>query len=84
MSTTATITVSDTVKLQNSSSGRLLVTGKEAPFNDWRDDLVRDGYAVVKGAIPKDRTDGYVNELHSWLEDLFVSSPNSYSFLVDE
>ena len=74
MSTTNTITATQTVKLQNTNSGRLLVTGKEAPFNDWRDDLVRDGYAVVKRAIPKDRTEGYVNELHSWLEDLFVVS----------
>jgi len=47
-----------------------MVTGQEAPFNDWRDDLVRDGFAVVKGAIPADRAASYVDELHTWLEDL--------------
>jgi hypothetical protein len=74
MSTTTTITT-EPVRLQGTNAGRLMVTGKEAPFNDWRDDLVRDGYSVVKGAITKDRAAGYVDEMHSWLENLFVIRP---------
>lgn len=31
-------------------------------YGDFRDDLVRDGYCVVKGAIPKERAEGYVRE----------------------
>jgi hypothetical protein len=83
MSMTATITATEPANIQTVNVGRLLVTGKEAPFNDWRDELVRDGYAVVKGAIPKDRTDAYVDELHSWLEDLCVTCPTSLFCLAD-
>ncbi|KAF9885048.1 hypothetical protein FE257_000779 [Aspergillus nanangensis] len=49
-------------------SNRLQLTGKESPFGDWRDDLVRDGYAVIKNAIPRQRADGYADEMYSWLE----------------
>lgn len=61
-----------------------MVTGKEASFGDWRDDLVRDGYAVVKGAIPAGRTAAYVEELHTWLEDLYVSLSHCYSIATDK
>ncbi|KAK4051417.1 hypothetical protein OIV83_002901 [Microbotryomycetes sp. JL201] len=37
-------------------------------YNDFRDDLVRDGYAVIKNAIPGDRTASLVDEVQSWLE----------------
>ncbi|KAF3012256.1 hypothetical protein E8E14_011410 [Neopestalotiopsis sp. 37M] len=51
------------------SDGRLRLRGNESSFGDWRDDLVRDGYAVIKGAISRERADGYANEMFSWLED---------------
>lgn len=31
-------------------------------YNDFRDDLVRDGFAVVKGAVSKERAYGYTRE----------------------
>ena len=34
---------------------RMKVDGSDSRFGDWRDDLARDGFAVVKGAIPPDR-----------------------------
>lgn len=37
---------------------------------DWRDDLIRDGYVVIKGAIPRDRADRYAGEFMSMLENL--------------
>jgi hypothetical protein len=37
---------------------------------DWRDDLVRDGYVVIKGAIPRDRADQYADAFMSMLENL--------------
>ncbi|KAL8279770.1 hypothetical protein RQP46_007865 [Phenoliferia psychrophenolica] len=40
----------------------------DQPFGDFRDDLARYGYAVVRGAIPADRAAGYVNAMHDWLE----------------
>ncbi|GAA5884857.1 hypothetical protein JCM6882_007127 [Rhodosporidiobolus microsporus] len=41
---------------------------QQGPFNDWRDDLARDGYAVVKGAIPRERALKYRQEAFAWLE----------------
>jgi hypothetical protein len=38
-------------------------------YGDWRDDLVRDGVAVVKGAVPEDRAKQYADKMYSWLED---------------
>ncbi|CAI6101224.1 hypothetical protein V2G26_000264 [Clonostachys chloroleuca] len=37
-------------------------------YGDWRDDLVRDGVAVVKGAIPRDRADKYAEDIFTFLE----------------
>lgn len=39
-------------------------------FGDFRDDLMRDGYAVVKGAIPRDRADVYGRAFYDFLESL--------------
>lgn len=52
-------------------SGPNMVYSKEgATYNDWRDDLVRDGFVVVKGAVPKDRIEQYGEEMMSYLENL--------------
>ncbi|PQE08380.1 phytanoyl- dioxygenase protein [Rutstroemia sp. NJR-2017a WRK4] len=40
-----------------------------AVYGDWRDDLLRDGYAVVKGAVPCDRAVKYGEEMFSYLEN---------------
>jgi hypothetical protein len=39
-------------------------------YGDWRDDLVRDGVAVVKGAIPRDRAEKYAEDIFTFLETL--------------
>lgn len=49
---------------------RMKVDGTDTKFGDWRDDLARDGYAVIKGAIPRERADKYADKMFSWLEDL--------------
>jgi hypothetical protein len=46
---------------------------KASPYGDFRDDLIRDGFAVVKGAIPRERADTYATKMFTWLEDLYVS-----------
>lgn len=38
--------------------------------NDWQADLAKNGYAVVKGAVPRDRADRYAERMHEWLEQL--------------
>lgn len=38
-------------------------------FGDWRDDFARDGYYVVKGAIPADRAEQYRQRGFNWIEN---------------
>lgn len=68
--TVTTVTEATPVsKLQ--SSGRLHVDGTTDPsFGDWRDDLVRDGYAIIKGAVPRDRALNYADRMLSLAESL--------------
>lgn len=35
---------------------------------DWRDDLYRDGYYVVKGVLPEAKAQSYVDRMFQWLE----------------
>jgi hypothetical protein len=44
--------------------------GTDPVYGDFRDDLARDGYAVVKGAIPIDRAMNYADRMYSLLESL--------------
>jgi len=52
--------------------GKLFLRGakEETLFGDFRDDLQRDGFAVVKGAVPRERADKYAEQMFQWLEDL--------------
>ena len=52
--------------------GKLFLRGakEEASFGDFRDDLQRDGFAVVKGAVPREKADKYAEQMFQWLEDL--------------
>lgn len=76
--TTTTTTTSSTPAAKAKSSAtqqqqpvlRLRLNGTDAHFGDWRDDLIRDGYAVVKGAVPAERAGEYAEQFHEWLESL--------------
>lgn len=78
MSTTATITTTTTTttaeppKAQGYGQGqnRMLLDGKPTNYGDFRDALNRDGYAVIKGAIPLDRANGYADAFYSYMEGL--------------
>lgn len=35
---------------------------------DWRDDLFKDGYAIIKNAVSKENAAGYVESMTQWLE----------------
>lgn len=64
-----TTTKSASMTLQ-AVDGRMKVDGTDSKFGDWRDDLARDGYAVIKGAIPRERAEQYADKMFSWLEGL--------------
>jgi hypothetical protein len=52
------------------ANDRLWMSGQNGPIADWHKDLIRDGFAVVKGAIPKERADKYADQMFDWLENL--------------
>jgi hypothetical protein len=70
MSTTSTTITERPGVTTLSASRRLILDGTDPTFGDWRDDLIRDGYAVIKGAIPRERAEKYVDAMYSWLEGL--------------
>lgn len=52
------------------SDSRLTAAQVKPIFGDFRDDLIRDGYAVVKGAVPRHRADSYGGAFYDFLESL--------------
>jgi len=73
MSTTVTETVPQTLRATvppkpQPSGPRRLFAEKDAKYGDWRDDLVRDGYVVVKGAVPRERAEKYADDILRYLE----------------
>lgn len=48
----------------------MLLDGQPTNYGDFRDALNRDGYAVIKGAIPLDRANGYADAFYSYMEGL--------------
>lgn len=75
MSTTETLTETISTRVPHAyitaaKSDVLKFDGTDRVFGDWRDDLIRDGFAVIKGAIPRDRAEKYGDAMYSWLEGL--------------
>lgn len=66
----STTTKTTTVTLKAVENERMRVDGTDTKYGDWRDDLARDGYAVVKGAIPEERANKYADQMFGWLEGL--------------
>ncbi|KAF6823148.1 hypothetical protein CPLU01_11583 [Colletotrichum plurivorum] len=73
----ATITVSASKKPQQASTPLVpkpagpnkLFAQEGVTYGDFRDALVRDGFVVVKGAIPRERADKYADDMFSYLEN---------------
>lgn len=72
MSATATVTQMAPANPNLHGFGRMRVDGTDQHFGDFRDELTRDGFAIVKGAIPREKALKYADEMHSWLENLYV------------
>lgn len=68
--TEASVTSAPVLTLKPLQTGKLELNGKPTNFGDWRDDLNRDGFAVVKGAIPRDRALAYSDKFYSYIEGL--------------
>jgi hypothetical protein len=51
---------------------KLFLRGSQHTYGDFRDDLLRDGFAVIKGAVPRKKADQYADQMYTWLENLYV------------
>lgn len=67
--TTAPAKTPRPLEAKPSGPNRLFAQPRQS-FGDWRDDLLRDGYVVVKGAVPRERADKYADQMYDWLETL--------------
>ncbi|KAF2488546.1 phytanoyl-CoA dioxygenase [Lophium mytilinum] len=51
-------------------------------YSDWRADLQKNGFAVVKGAIPKERAIQYQEDAYAWLKsfstELDLNNPDTW------
>ena len=70
MSTTNTSTTTANITLSAPAGQRMELDGAPSNFGDFRDALNRDGYAVIKGAIPRERAEAYSDKFYSYLEGL--------------
>lgn len=74
----STITVPATKNIEKASTPLVpkpagpnkLFAQEGVAYGDFRDDLLRDGFVVVKGAIPRERADKYADDMFSYLENL--------------
>ena len=69
-SLTVTSTEQASLTLRPEDVNRIKLDGTDRRYGDWRDDLVRDGYAVIKGAIPRERALSYANRMYGLIESL--------------
>ena len=68
---TTTTTTNTTQAAPAQKLQRLQVDATIKPsYGDWRDDLIRDGYAVIKGAVPQERALGYADRMLALAESL--------------
>ncbi|CBF80106.1 hypothetical protein AN7787.2 [Aspergillus nidulans FGSC A4] len=58
-----------TTTMTTALPGRIFSHGTDVHYGDFRDDLLRNGFAVVKGAVPRDRALKYADEIYDWLEE---------------
>ena len=70
MSATTTITKDSKIFMFEAEHRAMRLDGSDPEYGDWRDDLIRHGFAIVKGAIPRERADQYANAMYTWLENL--------------
>lgn len=50
------------------ATAALLTINLDQHFGDWRDDLARDGFVILKGAIPRERALAYRQSFFDWIE----------------
>jgi len=59
---------SDEGQLKVRTTPVLNVLDKDTTYGDFRDDLARDGYCVIKNVISQEKAAQTVDQIHEWLE----------------
>lgn len=77
-----TVTETATAVKPNYKTTKLLAI--ENSYGDFRDDLARDGFAVVKGTIAREKAEAYGDKFYSYLEDLYVSHSSRLQYLYSD
>lgn len=81
MTTTQTTTATPTLNLHLTGANSAMIAAParviphfkyadlldKGPFNDWRDDLQRDGYVVIPNVITEERAAELRGQAFSWL-----------------
>ncbi|KAJ5676158.1 hypothetical protein N7462_009055 [Penicillium macrosclerotiorum] len=67
---TACVTTSASTAAPALNKSTISLTG---PFGDWRDELLSNGYVVLKGVIPLERAQYYQQKALSWLQSFSTS-----------
>ncbi|GFZ51167.1 hypothetical protein JCM24511_08925 [Saitozyma sp. JCM 24511] len=51
-------------------------------FGDWRDDLARDGFVILRGVVPPERAEAYRQRAFDWIENVGLgfdrNDPNTW------
>jgi hypothetical protein len=83
--TTKTVQEYSTTKLGGETDILSSQASTKVPFGDWRDDFFKNGYHVVKGAIPRDRAEAYRQKALNWFDKFdFGFDVNDKSTWVQE
>lgn len=56
----------DTTEIRGDTDILASQATSRVPFGDWRDEFFQKGFHVVKGAIPRERADGYRQRMMDW------------------
>ncbi|KIW96021.1 uncharacterized protein Z519_03087 [Cladophialophora bantiana CBS 173.52] len=54
--------------LQSTTTQTITPIPLSTRYGDWRDDLLKNGYTVIKAAIPPDRANSYQQRAFDWLK----------------
>ena len=65
-----TTTIATHTEAVPSGAGKLFLKASTSAYGDFRDDLLREGFVVIKGATPRGRADQYAEKMYKFLEDL--------------
>lgn len=56
--------------LRSEGLERIKFDGTDRRYGDWQNDLILDGHAIIRGAVPGGRALSYANRMYGLVESL--------------